>query len=72
MRSQDMKPEDHKDFVEDCDHELVRVLFDIDRAKTMTTAEIRKAYPRFWGNCPTCGRGLIKYASTAHYVYGDW
>ena len=38
--------------------------------------EIRKRWPRGWFTpgkpCPGCGYVGIAYASTAHYVMGDW
>lgn len=36
-------------------------------------ALVRKRFPRLDGRCPKgCGYSGIGYASTAHYVYGDW
>lgn len=36
-------------------------------------SEIRKRWPRLSGLCPKgCGYNGIYYASTAHYLYGDW
>lgn len=53
-----------------CDH---GVTFDEEAAKGLSVAEIRKRWPRGWGPCPKgCGWNGIAYASTAHYVYGDW
>lgn len=34
--------------------------------------EIRKRWPRFDGECPDCGKHLIAYASSEHYIFGDW
>lgn len=53
-----------------CDH---GVTFDEEAAKGLPVDEIRKRWPRGWGPCPKgCGWDGIAYASTAHYVYGDW
>jgi hypothetical protein len=52
-----------------CNHGIV---FDEEAAKTMTIAEIRQKFPRLDGICTKCGWSGIYYASTAHYVYGDW
>lgn len=36
-------------------------------------AEVRKRWPRLCGPCPYgCGYSGIYYASTAHYIMGDW
>jgi hypothetical protein len=49
------------------------VTFDVDEAEGLSTQEIRKRWPRLYGPCPLgCGYEGIAYASTAHYVYGDW
>lgn len=63
---------DIKSNTPECAHNSVAVDFDEAVAADLTVAEIRKRWPRFSGNCPSCGTLLIKYASTAHYVYGDW
>lgn len=35
--------------------------------------EVRKRWPRLNGPCPKgCGYHGIAYASSEHYVYGDW
>ena len=54
-----------------CDH---GVTFDEEDAKKIGDAyEIRKKYPRGWGPCPKgCGYNGIAYASTLHYLMGDW
>ena len=37
------------------------------------SAAVRKRWPRLHGSCPKgCGFNGIAYASTAHYLYGDW
>lgn len=56
----------------ECKHESVKVEFDEEAAKGLDVYEIRKRWPRFSGNCPSCGELLIKYASVDHYRYGDW
>lgn len=33
---------------------------------------LRKKWPRFDGQCPDCKCLLISYASSAHFMYGDW
>ena len=53
----------------ECDHGIA---FDVDAAKSMTVAEIRKTFPRHFGKCAKCGWEGIYYASYSHYVYGDW
>lgn len=41
--------------------------------KHFTAYEIRDYWPRLYGKCPkACGYEGIAYASTAHYVAGDW
>jgi hypothetical protein len=36
-------------------------------------AEVRKRWPRLMGTCPKgCGFHGIAYASSTHYVFGDW
>lgn len=36
-------------------------------------SEVRKRFPRLSGACPLgCGYSGIYYASTEHYIYGDW
>ncbi len=37
------------------------------------STEIRKRWPRLFGVCPKgCGYNGIYYASTEHYLAGDW
>lgn len=65
-----------------CAHDAVKVEFDEVQARLLEeggqydsyelTREIRKRWPRFFGNCPDCGQQVIKYASSAHFVWGDW
>jgi hypothetical protein len=56
----------------DCKHESIKVNYDSDVAKNLTSYEVKKLYPRFQGACPECGQHLIKYASAEHYIAGDW
>lgn len=56
----------------ECTHQNVVVEFDQEAAKNMKDFDIRTRWPRFNGACPDCGRRIIKYASQAHYIYGDW
>jgi hypothetical protein len=55
-----------------CNHDGVVVNFDEVKAQGMNPYEVRKRWPRFFGKCPDCNCNLIKYASMAHFVYGDW
>ena len=58
--------------VDQCLHGLT---FDeeIARAEKLTVEQVRVRWPRLFGPCPLgCGYSGIAYASTAHYVYGDW
>lgn len=53
-----------------CDH---GVTFDPEQARGLSSAEIRTRWPRLYGDCPKgCGFVGIAYASTLHYVAGDW
>jgi hypothetical protein len=56
----------------DCRHTGAAVEYDPEKARGLDAHEVRKLYPRFSGRCPDCGCQLIKYASTEHYVMGDW
>jgi len=56
----------------ECAHDGARVDFDIDAARGLSPQAVRKQWPRFFGTCPDCGCSLIKYASYAHYIAGDW
>lgn len=55
-----------------CDHERARPAFDGDAARGLPAAEVRRRWPRFYGNCPDCGASLISYASMEHCHAGDW
>lgn len=51
-----------------------KVEFDLDLASTLglESYEVRNRWPRWFGKCNDCGYEGIRYASFAHYVYGDW
>jgi hypothetical protein len=56
----------------ECDH---GVTFDEAQAMSfsMNVSDVRKRWPRLDGECPRgCGFKGIAYASSAHYIYGDW
>ena len=55
-----------------CDHEKCKPEYDSELAKNMTSIEVRKHFPRFFGKCPDCNEEVIYYASTEHFVMGDW
>lgn len=58
---------------ESCEHPcLPPVEFDEAAAQGLSVAEVRKCWPRGWDLCPACGATIIRYASTAHFVMGDW
>ena len=46
--------------------------FDEAVAVALSSAAVRKKYPRWSGLCNQCGYNGIKYASKVHYIYGDW
>lgn len=47
--------------------------FDHKEAKGLSVTEIRARWPRLYGPCPLgCGFDGIGYASSAHYILGDW
>jgi hypothetical protein len=48
------------------------VEFDEEAAQKMTADEVQKKFPRKWSKCNQCGKQWIRYASKAHYLYGDW
>lgn len=60
------------DVTEDCKHTCVMPEFNEIEARRLSTAEVRKRWPRFMGICPTCGEQVILYASMGHYIHGDW
>ncbi len=55
-----------------CAHDKVMPKFDLDKSRTMTAVEVRRAYPRFSGICPDCGYYGALYHSMAHFIAGDW
>ena len=57
-----------------CPHKKCVPEYDSERVKkeNMSAEEVRRLYPRFFGNCPDCGAQLIQYASFEHYLAGDW
>lgn len=60
----------YRENTEPCNH---GVTFDENAAKGLDVYEVRKRWPRLFGNCPKgCGYNGIAYASFAHYVCGDW
>jgi len=57
----------------ECEHKKIVPAFDLERAKTMSAAEVRKTFPRAEGErCPDCGWMGIMYASWEHYRMGDY
>lgn len=55
---------------ERCDH---GVTFDEEAAKGLDANEVRRRWPRLYGDCPkSCGFHGIAYASYLHYLAGDW
>lgn len=56
----------------ECKHVGVVVEFDEAAARGLSDTDVRARWPRFCGECTDCGCSLIKYASTMHYVMGDW
>ena len=55
-----------------CRHPRCTPAFDEAAARGLSAEEVRKRWPRFYGPCPDCNTTVIHYASTAHYVLGDW
>jgi hypothetical protein len=55
-----------------CDHPTLEVHFDSQAAKGLSAAEVRKRWPRLCRRCPTCGASVVAYASSEHYIAGDW
>lgn len=55
-----------------CEHTRCNPVYDDEVAKTMTSTEIRRIYPRFEGACPDCGLQLICYASREHMLRGGY
>jgi hypothetical protein len=46
--------------------------FDAEAARTMTSDEVQRRFPRKRVTCPDCGESFIAYASFEHYIAGDW
>lgn len=55
-----------------CPHTLVQPTFDEEAARGLDEYEVRRRWPRFMGQCPTCKGQVIIYASYLHYIMGDW
>lgn len=55
-----------------CDHAACMPTFDAVAARDLPSEEVRKQWPRFQGECPSCGLRMITYASYEHYIMGDW
>lgn len=54
----------------ECTHGIT---FDEVVAEKCSVSEVRANWPRLYGSCPLgCGYNGIYYASTAHFVMGDW
>ena len=60
----------------DCSHASAMPRFStkelLAAAENLSTPELRKRFPRFAGTCPDCGEYVFLYASTVHYIAGDW
>lgn len=48
------------------------VVYDPVQSRGMSAAQIQKEYPRKMITCSACGSTVMRYASFAHYVAGDW
>ena len=57
---------------EACTHYKVMPKFDEEAAKGLDCYEVRKRWPRFYGECPDCKQTGVYYASYMHYLMGDW
>lgn len=57
---------------DNCRHKQCLPAFDSVAAQGLPEGEVRRRWPRYDGNCPTCGQAVIIYASAAHYIAGDW
>jgi len=86
MKKKKTKDEEPKEepVKEKCDHGIT---FDAEAARALLASgtvtnfilgndqapEVRRCWPRLNGKCPKgCGYEGIAYASTEHYVAGDW
>lgn len=55
------------------DNKTIEFLFSRVDDEDVSTADVRKRWPRLFGKCPKgCGFDGIGYASFGHYIYGDW
>lgn len=55
-----------------CEHPKTIPAFDAAAALGLSSREVKRKWPRFFGNCPDCGEQVIGYASFEHYLSGDW
>ena len=56
-----------------CEHPLLpEPAFEEELTRNMPAHEVRRQWPRGSARCPNCGEWIVKYASYAHYIYGDW
>lgn len=56
-----------------CTHGVVFDEEEYRRTPNMDPYEVRKRWPRLFGECPLgCGYSGIAYASHLHYLAGDW
>jgi hypothetical protein len=55
-----------------CAHPKCTPPFDEAAAKGASASEVRKRWPRFDGVCPDCNERVLGYASSMHYIMGDW
>ncbi len=57
----------------DCEHFSIEPPdFDPEKAKGMSTEQVRKSFPRREEICLDCGSLVIEYYSYEHYIAGDW
>ena len=68
VKATESKIMNHQD-EQDCigEHQKL-VTFDSEQARDMSSAEIKKRFPRI--TCQECG--TVVYASYEHYIAGDW
>ena len=57
---------------EECYHVNAIPNYPDDAFDNLSSAEVRKRFPRFFGDCPDCGQPFIGYSSLKHYISGDW
>lgn len=55
-----------------CNHEAATPPFDQALCEGRTSDWVRQHFPRFYGQCPTCGSVITVYASYTHFLAGDW